>query len=79
MKNQEKITLNGKEGQLDIRKTFRLFNVNLFKKLCPTFIRPRLDFASSVWNTLSKREIRKIEGVQTRATDMDSGIPGVRI
>ena len=53
-----------------IRKTFRFFNINLFKKLYPTFVRPHLEFASAVWNTLSKKEIKKIEGVQRRATGM---------
>ena len=53
-----------------LRKTFRYFDLNLCKKLYPTFVRPHLEFASSVWNTLSKKEIRKIEGVQRKATGM---------
>ena len=60
-----------------IRKTFRFFNLNLFKKLYPTFVRPHLEFASSVWNTLSKKEIRKIEGVQRRATGMVLELKGL--
>ena len=60
-----------------IRKTFRYFNMNLFKRLYPTFVRPHLEFASSVWNTLNKREIRKIEGVQRRATGMVVGLKGM--
>jgi hypothetical protein len=60
-----------------IRKTFRYFNINLFKKLYPSFVRPHLEFASSVWNTLNKREIRKIEGVQRRATGMVLELKGL--
>ena len=60
-----------------IRKTFRYFNINLFKRLYPTFVRPHLEFASSVWNTLNKREIRKIEGVQRRATGMVVDLKGL--
>jgi len=31
---------------------------------------PHLKFASLVWNTMSKKEIKKIEGVQRNATGM---------
>ena len=40
-------------------------------------VRPHLEFASSVWNTLNKREIRKIEGVQRRATRMVVELKGL--
>ena len=40
-------------------------------------MRPHLEFASSVWNTLNKREIRKIEGVQRRATGMVLELKGL--
>ena len=33
-------------------------------------MRPHLEFASAVWNQLSAAEIKKIEGVQHRATGM---------
>lgn len=45
-----------------IKKTFRFFNVNLFKKLNFTLVRAHIEFASSVQNTLSNKEIRKKEG-----------------
>jgi ribonuclease P/MRP protein subunit RPP40 len=51
-----------------MRKTFRLFNKELFKLLYPTFIRPHLEFASSAWNRMSKSDIKRIEIVQRRAT-----------
>ena len=61
-----------------IRKTFRCFNLDLCKKLYPTFVRPHLEFASSVWNTLSSKEIKKIEGVQRRATGMVMELRGLK-
>ena len=45
-----------------MRKTFKFFNIKLFKILYPTFIRPYLEFATPVWNVLSKESIRKLEG-----------------
>lgn len=60
-----------------IRKTFRYFDINLFKKLYPTFVRPHLEFASSVWNTLSCKEKKKVEGVQRRATGMVTELKGL--
>ncbi len=60
-----------------LRETFRYFDLNLCKKLYPTFIRPHLEFASSVWNTLSKKEINKIEGVQKKATGMIQELKGM--
>ena len=53
-----------------IRKSFRFFDLDLCKKLYPIFVRPHLEFASAVWNQLSEAEIKKIEGVQHRATGM---------
>ena len=52
-----------------MRKTFKFF-IKLFKILYPTFIRPYLEFATPVWNVLSKESIRKLEGVHRRATKM---------
>ena len=59
-----------------IRKTFRYFDMNLFKKLYPTFVRPHLEFASAAWNNMSAGEIEKIEGVQRRATNMVEELRG---
>ena len=59
---------NAELGRL--RKTFQFFNIKLFKILYPTFIRPHLEFASSVWDNFSKENIKKIENIQKRATKM---------
>ena len=49
-----------------MRKTFKYFNVKLFK----IFVRAHLEFASAVWNNMSKKDIAKLEGIQKRATKM---------
>ena len=46
------------------------FNIKLFRILYPTYIRPQLEFASSVWNSLSKESVEKMERIQGRATKM---------
>ena len=53
-----------------LRKTFKFFNIRLFNILYPTFIRPLLEFATPVWNRLSKKFSDKLEGIQARATKM---------
>ena len=53
-----------------MRKTFQIFNLKLFKIIYPTFIRPHLEFGSAVWNSMSKSDIQKLEGVQKRGTKM---------
>ena len=53
-----------------LRKTFKFFNVELFKILYPTFVRPHLEYASSVWNSISIQHKTKLEGIQRRATKM---------
>jgi len=42
-----------------MRKTFQFFNVKLLKILYPTYIRPYLQFATSVWNVLSEKAHNK--------------------
>ena len=53
-----------------MRKTFKFFNIKLFRILYPTFIRPHLEFASSVWNVLSKENVKRFESIQRRATKL---------
>ena len=53
-----------------MRRTFQFFNIKLFRILYPTFIRPHLEFASSVWNVLSKEHIYEMECIQRKATKM---------
>ena len=53
-----------------MRKTFRFLNIKLFRILYPTYIRPRLEFASSVWKSLSKESVEKMERIQGRTNKM---------
>ena len=53
-----------------MRKTFKFFNTELFKQLHPAFVRTHLEFASAVWNSMTRSEINKVEGIQKRAAKM---------
>ena len=51
-----------------MKKTFKCWSDDLVRIIYPTFIRPHLEFASSVWNPNRKRDIDTLEKVQRRAT-----------
>ena len=51
-----------------MRNTFRFWTDDIAKMTYPTLIRPRLEFASFVWNPSSKSDIQILENVQHRAT-----------
>ncbi len=52
-----------------LRRTFRTWsNARTFKLLFTTCVRPHLEYAVPVWNTLTKKAIKKLEKVQERAT-----------
>ncbi len=46
-----------------MRKNFKYFNIQLFKVLYPAFARTHLEFASAIWNSMSRREINRLEGI----------------
>ena len=46
--------------------TFKHFTIDVVKIVYPTYIRPHLEFASSVWNALSKGDLDKLERMQKR-------------
>jgi len=58
-------------------KTFKYFNIQSFIVLYPAFVRTHLEFASAVWNSMSRREINRLEGIQKRATKMDIELRGL--
>ncbi len=60
-----------------MRKTFKFFNIKLFNILYPAFVRAHLEFASAVWNSMSKKDISKLEGIQKRATRMVIELKGL--
>ena len=51
-----------------MKKTFKCWSDDIVRIIYPTFIRPHLEFASSVWNPHRKKDIDILERVQRRAT-----------
>ena len=51
-----------------IRRCFRYLDSASFNKLYKGIVRPHLEYAVPIWNPHLKKDIRKIEGVQRRAT-----------
>jgi len=52
-----------------LRRTFKTWtNARTFKMLFTTCVRPHLEYAVPVWNALRKKDIKKLEKVQERAT-----------
>ena len=51
-----------------LRRTFKTWtNARTFKLLFTTCVRPNLEYAIPVWNSLFKKDIKKLEKVQERA------------
>ena len=53
-----------------IRRTFNYLNVDLFRDLYLTFIRPHLEYCVQVWSPYHRGEIDKLEKFQRRATKL---------
>jgi hypothetical protein len=51
-----------------MKSVFMCRDVDLWKKLYTTYIRPHLEFAAPVWNLYAKSDIDQVERVQRRAT-----------
>ena len=62
---------NGLLGTL--RKSFRNWNTRAFKVLFISYVRPLLEYASPVWNPMTKKNIKCLEQVQRRATKSIKG------
>ena len=59
-----------------LRKSFKYWDKSLFKKLYSAFIRPHLDYGASVWSPYQKKDIKKLERIQRRATKL---VPEVKL
>jgi ribonucleases P/MRP protein subunit RPP40 len=59
-----------------LKRTFVSRDVDIWKKLYTTYIRPHLEFAVPVWNPYLKGDVRRLEGVQRRATKVAQGMRG---
>ena len=51
-----------------MKSTFSCLSDDIARLIYPTFIRPHLEFASSVWNLYLKNESNTLERVKRRAT-----------
>ena len=58
-----------------LTRTFEYRNLELFKSLYTTFVRPHLEFVVAVWSPFLKGDINILEKVQRRATKL---IPELR-
>lgn len=53
-----------------IKNSFKFLDKQIFTMLYKSLVRPHLEYVSPVWNPITSREIKKLEGVQRRATKM---------
>ena len=53
-----------------IKHYFKYLDADMLKLLYKSLIRPHLEYCSPVWSPITKTEIRRIEGVQRRATKL---------
>ena len=57
-----------------IRRTFSFLDIETFKKLYTSFVRPHLEYAQPVWSPHLRKHIKMIENVQIRATKLVDGL-----
>ena len=53
-----------------IRRSFDYMESDMFLILYKTFVRPLLEYSTTVWSPFLKKDIRKLERVQRRATKL---------
>ena len=54
----------------NIRIAFRHLDLNSFRNIYLTYVRPKLEYAAPLWNPHKKKDIHKLERVQRHATRM---------
>lgn len=57
-----------------LRNAFSQFDVNSFKMLYPTFIRPILEYGAVIWSPYLVKDVTLLESAQRRATKMVRGL-----
>ena len=57
-----------------LKRTFVTRNIDIWKKLYTTYVRPHLEFAVAAWNPYLKKDINTLEKVQQRATKISPAI-----
>ena len=57
-----------------IKNTFKHLDKNMFKLLYKSLVRPHLEYASCIWNPISKEDSIRIERVQRKATKFVPGL-----
>ena len=53
-----------------MKRAFTYMDEDMIKKLIEYMIRPRLEYAATIWSPHNKKDIRKIERIQRAATKM---------
>ena len=57
-----------------IRRCFSCLDIDIFRRLYTTFVRPHLEYAQSIWSPHFLKQINLIENVQIRATKLVDGL-----
>ena len=57
-----------------LRRSFTYLNVDMFKSLFTSIVRPHLEYGAPIWSPYMKKYVHAIENVQRRATKQ---IPGL--